>query len=54
MTVTVQSNFMALLSNHPAFFWERFQGMAGNEPSRGDVVLLEHFEQSTNTNRTSK
>lgn len=34
---------MASISDHTAFFRERLEGMAGNEPSSLDVVALEHL-----------
>jgi hypothetical protein len=42
------------IGDHAAFFWERFKGMARNEPCGLDIVALEHLEQATNTNRSGE
>jgi hypothetical protein len=36
----MKANLMANVSDHGTFFWERFQGMAGDEPSSLNIVFL--------------
>lgn len=38
------TNLMARISDHAAFFWERLERMAGNEPGGLDIVTLEHLQ----------
>lgn len=40
---------MPSVGDHTAFFWERLERMARNEPCGLDVVALEHLEQTANT-----
>jgi hypothetical protein len=46
----VRTDLMARISDHAAFFGERLERMAGNEPSSLDVVALEHLQQTADTN----
>ena len=45
---------MACISDHAAFFWERFKRMARNEPCGLDIVALKHLQQTADTNRSSE
>ena len=45
---------MARISDHTAFFGERLERVTWNEPSGLDVVALEHFQQTANTNRSGE
>ena len=45
---------MARISDHAAFFWERFKRMARNEPCGLDIVALKHLQQTADTNRSSE
>jgi hypothetical protein len=49
VAVAVQSDLMAGVGDHTAFFWERLERMTGNEPSGLDVVALEHLQETADT-----
>lgn len=41
VTVPVQPNLMTLVSDRCAIFWKRLECVAGDEPCRFDLVLVE-------------
>jgi hypothetical protein len=46
MTIPMQTNLMARIGYHTAFFGESLEGVAGDEPGGFDVVFGEHFEHA--------
>jgi hypothetical protein len=54
VAVAVQSDLMAGVGDHAAFFWERLERVAGNEPCGLDVVSLEHLQETADTDRSGE
>jgi hypothetical protein len=44
-----RTDLVARISDHTAFFGERLERVARNEPSGLDVVTLEHLQQTADT-----
>lgn len=43
---------MARISDHAAFFGERLERVAWNEPCGLDIVAFEHLQKAADTNRS--
>ena len=54
VTVAVQTDLMAGISNHTTFFWERLERVSRNKPGGLDVVFFEHLQQTTDTDRSGE
>lgn len=54
MRVAMQTDLMALISDHSTLLWESFQTVPWNEKGRLDVVFGKHLEQTTDSNGSSK
>jgi hypothetical protein len=53
MRVAMQTNLVACISHHSAFFREGLKGMSRYEPRGCDLVLFEKLEKTSNANGTS-
>jgi hypothetical protein len=54
VAVAVQPDLMACVGDHAAFFWERLERVAGDEPCGLDVVPLEHLQETADADRSGE